>query len=160
MAAAGLEPASPAPQGEVSVVYATGQLSFGDGMHHRGISEESFRARFLRYLVLRDYAPIPQSATPAGFSRPCFLCRGSNSVLSPPVKQTLGQGKNARGVRGLEPRSLKSCQMYPRTPPLTTTFCEECVPYPGSPVTGKTRRIGAMRLESGSHSSRVDSRAV
>jgi hypothetical protein len=27
--------------------------------------------------------------------------------------------------------------MYPRTPPLTRMFSEECVPYPGSPVTGK-----------------------
>jgi hypothetical protein len=97
-------------------------LMLGDGMHHRGISEESFRARFLRYLVLRDYAPIPQSGHSGRVFRPCFLRRGSNSLLSPPVKQTSGQGTNARGVRGLEPRSFQSCQMYPRTPPLTTTF--------------------------------------
>jgi hypothetical protein len=147
--------------GEVSVVYATGQIECLVMVCITGESAKRVSERVTcGILCFGTTPPSRKAATPAGFSRPCFLCRGSNSVLSPPVKLTRGQGINARGVKGVEPPSLKSCQMYPRTSPLTTTFCEECAPYPGSPVTGKTRRIGAMRRKSRSHSSRVDSRAV
>jgi hypothetical protein len=147
--------------GEVSVVYATGQIEYLVMVCITGESAKRVSERVsCGILCFGTTPPSRKAATPAGFSGPAFLCRGSNSLLSPPVKQTSGQGISARGVRGVEPRSFKSCQKYPRTPPLTTEFSEECVPYPGSPVTGKTRRIGAMRLESRSHSSRVDSRAV
>jgi hypothetical protein len=70
-------------------------------MNHRGMSKESFRARALRYLMLRGYAPVPQDGHSGRVFRPCFLCRGSNSLLSPPVKLTSGQGINVRGVRGI-----------------------------------------------------------
>jgi hypothetical protein len=52
---------------------------------------------------------------------PLLSLRRRSRHLSP-LSQTSGQGINARGVRGVEPRSCKSCQMYPRTSPLTTNF--------------------------------------
>ena len=64
-----------------------------------GNERREFRARALRYLILRDYAPSRKAATLAGSSGPAF-CVEEVTLFFATGESSFGQGISARGVEG------------------------------------------------------------
>ncbi len=63
----------PAPEAKYLLSTPPAKVDFGDGTHHQGIGEKSFRVRALRYRMLGEYAQFRNARHSGRVSGPAFF---------------------------------------------------------------------------------------